>query len=58
MSYRLIPPEMLVAEYEPTTLRVACERCKRDAHELKVQALRKWVQPYLPTASIEGRALW
>lgn len=41
MSYRLIPPEMLVTEYEPTTLRVACERCKRDAPELKVQALRK-----------------
>jgi hypothetical protein len=41
MSYRLIPPEMLVAEYEPTTLRVACERCKLDAPELKVQALRK-----------------
>ena len=41
MSFRLIPPETLLNDYEPPTLRVECLRCKRDAPELKVEVLAK-----------------
>ena len=41
MSYRLLPTETLLREYEPPTLRVECPRCRRDAPDLKVQSLKR-----------------
>ncbi|MEO9227928.1 MAG: hypothetical protein ABI216_03095, partial [Devosia sp.] len=37
----LIPPETLLRDYEPPTLRVECLRCHRNAPQLKVQTLAK-----------------